>query len=114
MKEERLLILNMLNEGKITADEACRLLAALKGEDKGSSEIGEKVTKYAGDIKKKVSKLAHDAEPAVKKYADAVSDKIDDIKSNIKNRKAADTAEDEIIIVDETDEEDGSENEADA
>ncbi|MCD8089063.1 MAG: hypothetical protein LUD81_00265 [Clostridiales bacterium] len=108
MKEERLLVLNMLNEGKITADEACKLLAALKGEDKTNGEFGEKVGKYACDIRKKVSKLAKEAEPTVKKYAEAVGDKFEDIKENLKGKKSTAADEEEIIIVDETEEADGS------
>ncbi|MCD7777081.1 MAG: hypothetical protein LUH47_01040 [Clostridiales bacterium] len=89
MKEERILVLNMLNEGKITADEAFKLLSVLNGSEpvKENGEFSEKVNKYAGDIKKKVTKLAKDAEPTVKKYAEAVGDKIEDIKSGIKNKK---------------------------
>lgn len=104
MKEERMFILNMLNDGKLSADEACKLLAALKdfpGEGV-SAEIGEKVNKCAGAVKEKVKKIAKEAEPAVKKYADKVSDKIDDIKTGIKNKKVAENAEDEDIIVDNT------------
>ncbi len=116
MKEERMFILNMLNEGKITSDDACKLLAALKTSDGGSSssasDLGDKVGKYAKDIKDKVSKMAKDAEPTVKKYADVVSDKIDDIRENFKAKKASKPDDDEIIIIDEeeTAEEDTSED----
>ncbi|MCD7855194.1 MAG: hypothetical protein LUG66_06230 [Clostridiales bacterium] len=113
MKEERMFILNMLNDGKITSDDACKLLAALKtsdGKSSSSSEIGDKVEKYAKDIKAKVSKMAKDAEPTVKKYAGAVSDKIDDIRESFKTKKAASASDDEIIIIDE--EEDAAREEA--
>ncbi|MCD8238531.1 MAG: hypothetical protein LUC92_04240 [Clostridiales bacterium] len=115
MKEERMFILNMLNEGKITADDACKLLAALKtsdGSSAASSDIGDKVGKYAKDIKDKVSKMAKDAEPTVKKYADVVSDKIDDIRESFKSKNASKVNDDEIIIIDEEEgaEEDASED----
>lgn len=112
MKEERMFILNMLNDGKISADDACKLLAAIKPSGEKSAEIGDKVGKYAKDLKTKVSKIAKDAEPKVKKYAEAVNDKFEDIKSNIKSKKASKAAEEEIIIVD-TDEYSDEEGEAD-
>lgn len=99
MKEERMFILNMLNEGKITADDACKLLAALKKDEKiSSAEIGEKVNKYAKTVKDKVVKIAKDAEPKVKKYADVVNDKIEDIKTGIKSRKNTASDSDDIIV----------------
>lgn len=101
MKEERLLVLNMLNEGKINTEEACKLLEAL-GSSAQSGEFGEKVSKYADSFKKKAVKLAKNAEPTVKKYAEAVGEKFEDIKSGIKNKTKSDDIDEENIVVDET------------
>lgn len=112
MKEERMFILTMLNEGKINSDEACRLLAALKPEKNTPSEIGEKVNKYAKTVKNKVTKIAKDAEPTVKKCADAVGEKLEDIKHGILNRGSAEGSDDDIII-DETEKSEQGDNDND-
>lgn len=74
MKEERMMILKMIESGKITADEAVKLLGALSSSGKASEMLGT--------VKKKVSKLAKDAEPVVK----AAAEKGMVIGSNVKKK----------------------------
>ncbi len=107
MKEERMFILNLLKEGTINADETCRLLAALGGE-KSENELGEKVSDCASQIKKKVSAIADNARPKVKKYAEAVGEKLDNIKTELKSKKSFTKPANDIIIDEVT--ESGHEN----
>ncbi len=103
MKEERMLILNMLKDGQINTDEACKLLAAI-GSARSEGELGGKVSAYAGQIKNKVTKIAKTAQPKVKKYADVVGEKLDDIKTELKNKKGFTKQENDIIIDEDVDE----------
>ena len=101
MKEERLMILNLLNEGKITASEASELLGALgkavqaeykktkKGYDFGhhgwdydDHDMEEKLKKFSQAVDnfskefgEKVSGTFKDIEPKVRKTAKTVMEK---------------------------------------
>lgn len=89
MKEERMLILNMLNEGKITADEAVSLLNALPSE-------GCSFDDFARSVKTKVEDFAGKAEPKVKKAAQDIRDRsveaFDNIKAKIEEKRAESAA----------------------
>ncbi len=89
MKEERMLILNMLNDGKITADEAVSLLNALPSE-------GCSFDDFARSVKTKVEGFAEKAEPKVKKAAQDIRDRsveaFDNIKDKIKEKRAESAA----------------------
>ncbi len=98
MKEERVMILKMIEEGKISADDGVKLLNALKGEN-GSfkkKDFEEKFSKaaksldaFAKDFKGKVEEFAKDAEPKVKEASQVVWEKtasaFDDLSKTIKN-----------------------------
>ena len=57
MKEEKMTILKMVEDGKITADEAVKLMKAMGGGDRLSA------------VKEKVTVLSQNARPIVKKAA---------------------------------------------
>ena len=68
MKEERIMILNLLNEGKISADEAAKLLDAL-----GKAGGGEgKKFKYHRDFSDFGDADERDVEEKLKKFSQAV------------------------------------------
>ena len=92
MNEETKMILKMVEDGKISSDEAIKLIKALK--DKGSSsccaDIEEKLQKagkavgdFAKDVNKTVNSLAKKAEPVVKDFTYTVVDKTSEITNNI-------------------------------
>lgn len=84
MKEERMAILKMLEEGKITADEAVKLIVAING-----SSSANKANDIFNTVKKKVSKIAKDAEPKVKAAADMAAE----IGANVKQKVDSKIAE---------------------
>lgn len=111
MKEERLAILRMLENGVISADEAEKLLNAVRDTDNKSDfseningllsktgdaleNIAKKIGKKADAVAKTVGEKAEAAKPEIKKAAKAVKEKVDekaaDIKEEIKKRKNAD------------------------
>ena len=85
MKEERMFILNMLNEGKISADEAVNLLNALPSPERSFNDFAREMKNKAVDFKEK-------AEPKVKKAAQDFRDRsveaFDNIKDIIKEKTA--------------------------
>lgn len=98
MKEERLMILKMIEEGKINANEGVNLLNALRGDGKSfkRSEVEDKLSKavktvdaFAKDVKVKVEDFAKDAEPKVKEASQVVLEKtsvaFDELGKAIKN-----------------------------
>ena len=78
MKEERMFILNMLNEGKITADEAVNLLNALPSPSASFDEFARGVKSKAADFREK-------AEPKVKKAAQDIRDRSVEAFGNLKD-----------------------------
>ncbi len=95
MKEERMLILNMLNDGKITADEAVALLNAIT-----ATETGGKIDNFAHGVKAKAVGFAEKAEPKVKKAAAGIKNKSAEVIGNIKDKlKEKKAVEEECIEV---------------
>lgn len=104
MKEERMAILNMLEKGIITADEAERLLNTLHNgmgleKDSIGKAVGgalEKAGAALGSVAKTVSEKAH---PVVKSAAERVSDKAEEMQPKVRSaafrmtEKIADKAE---------------------
>ncbi len=99
MKKERMAILKMISEGKITVDEAVKLMESMK-ENKviNASDI------ICG-VKEKVSDIVDEAKPVVKKCADKAMEvgndvynkgkaKVEEYKSKAKNK---DFVEDVIV-----------------
>ena len=132
MKEERLAILRMLENGTISVEEAERLLNAVKetGERKDLSEslnnifsktgvVLESLGKKAGTVAKTVGEKAEEAKPEIIKAAKTVKDMVgetaDSIKEDIKKRRA-ESAESEVYEAEfkEKTEEDTSTDEAKA
>lgn len=133
MKEERMAILRMLENGTISADEAERLLNALQNTE-NKKEVSEGISKVllktgdvlenlahtigkkAGSAAKIVSEKAEEAKPEIKKAAKTVRDKVTEaaegIREDIKNRKSGDVSE-EDFEAEYTEKTDEPENEAD-
>lgn len=112
MKEERMAILSMVEKGIITVDEAATLLNALNGSkgdgiEKFMSKAGEKLNVFAKTVGEKTEKLVNDAKPlakatgekmekvvddmspSIKKAAGTFTEKANEIKEKIKERRAA-------------------------
>ena len=88
MKEERMMILNMLQEGRITVDEATKLLDSLyespfsrqwkhkeKSFDENVNKFSNSVESLAKDFSVKVESTYKDLEPMLKKASQAVVEK---------------------------------------
>lgn len=101
MKEILMMIIKMIDEGKITADEGVRLIAAVKSTGYQNYEAMKMAKKK---VKTGVDNFVKNAEPKVKdaaqkikekteKVADNISKGINDIKDNINEKKAAAAAE---------------------
>lgn len=93
VKKERMSVLNMLEKGIITAEEAERLLLALNGtpkaaEREGVSDIVNQAINKAGGVintfAKALGKQAEKLEPKVKDVAEKVSEKASVIKDDAK------------------------------
>lgn len=69
MNEEKLMILKMLEQGKITSNEAAELLNAIKDKNSGKS------VSRANEFSKKVETLSRDLEPKLKKATKSLLDK---------------------------------------
>jgi len=91
MQEERMLVLKMVDEGKICVDEATKLLDALKttGAHAGPT-FEEKFNSFTNDTKEffkdvgcKINKMYKNAEPKIKDAAKTVVAKTADIADNI-------------------------------
>jgi len=108
MKEERMAILRMLENGVISAEEAERLLNILnENKDKEGScafakagsaieSIVENVGKKAGEVAKVVGEKAEQAKPEIKKAAKTVAEKVSEAAETIKgdiNRRRAEKGE---------------------
>jgi DUF4097 and DUF4098 domain-containing protein YvlB len=93
MNEEKIMILKMLEEGKITSEEAAKLLDALKDEsqterrtnkadqkwakdiEEKEDRLGKNMDSWTKDFGKKVEVLSKDLEPKLQKVAQNVLDK---------------------------------------
>ena len=91
MQEERMQVLKMVDEGKITVDEATKLLEGLRAAGgEGSRQFEEKFKEFASDMKEfakdvtcKINEATKKAEPKVKEFAKNVVSKTADIADNI-------------------------------
>ncbi len=104
MKEERMMILRMVDEGKINVDDGVKLLKAINK----ASDTEEKISKAANKIKTKVSDFAEEAKPVVKKAAHDLKVKggemADEIGGKIKahmNKKDTCDCEGDILEADD-------------
>lgn len=128
MKEERLAILRMLENGTISVEEAERLLNAVKetGERKDISEsinnifsktgeVLETLGKKAGSAAKTIGEKAEEAKPEIIKAAKSVKEKVgetaDSIKEDIKRRKA-ESGDGEVFEAEYTEKKEAAETEA--
>lgn len=95
MKKERIMILKMVSEGKITVDEAVKLMDSMKVNK--SIDAGEVID----SVKEKVCDFVEDAKPVVKKCADKAMEvgeevyskgkaKVQEYKSKAKNKDFVD------------------------
>ena len=90
MQEERMQVLKMVDEGKITVDEATKLLEGLRATGDGGKQFEEKFKDFANDMKDfakdvtcKINEATKKAEPKVKEFAKNVVSKTADIADNI-------------------------------
>lgn len=99
MKEERMMILKMVQEGKITADEAVKLFNAVAQSSEKSDTIKQ--------VRDKAMDIVDEAKPVVKKYAgkagkvlndvvDAFKDGIDNFNSKPRKSDFTDDVIDEV------------------
>ena len=107
MNKEKMRVLEMLDNGKITADEAANLLEVLGRSrfisDETRGDVEEKVNQFAQDLSKfakdcgcKIQVLYKDAEPKLKKASQSVLAKaaaaLDTLASNINESLEAEEA----------------------
>ncbi len=93
MKEERLAILNMLEKGIITVDEAERLLTVLQngmglekdGIGKAVGNALEKAGDMLGSVAKTMGEKAEQLQPKVKEVATKVADKADEMQPKVRS-----------------------------
>ena len=90
MQEERMQVLKMVDEGKITVDEAAKLLDTLKGGNDTGRQFEEKFKDFAQDMKEfckdvtcKINEMTKKAEPKVKEFAKTVVTKTAEVADNI-------------------------------
>ena len=90
MQEERMQVLKMVDEGKITVDEAAKLLETLKGGSDAGRQFEEKFKDFAQDMKEfckdvtcKINEMTKKAEPKVKEFAKTVVTKTAEVADNI-------------------------------
>ena len=97
-EQERLLVLKMLEEGKISADDAVKLIESLKSNTQrfefSNDDMNEKLSRFsqavdsfAKDFSGKVESVTKDMEPKLKKATKIVVEKtasiIDEISKNL-------------------------------
>lgn len=107
MKEETMMILKMIDSGKITADDAVKLINAIKPDEKSTTD-------KIDSVKKKVTKLAKDAEPKVKAAANVIAEKSVELGNTLKKKvekkisesKAKDIVDDIIDVDDDSEDAD--------
>ncbi len=102
MKEEKMSILKMLDEGKITADEAVKLMEAVSaGGDKTFAMMKEKLSSFASNAKPVVKKAAGVAKEVTGAAADAAKKSVDIIGTKIteiKNRPRKADFEGDVVV----------------
>jgi polyhydroxyalkanoate synthesis regulator phasin len=89
--EERLKVLKMVEDGKVTVDEATKLLETLKSTThEPITDFNEKISEFAQDMKDfckdigtKMNELYKDAEPKIKEFTKTVVEKTANIADNI-------------------------------
>ena len=89
MKEERMFILKMVQDGKITADEAVKLLESISPSHSKSDTIRQ--------VKEKANDIIEDAKPVVKKYANKATRVLNDVVDNFNNKPKKSDFTDDII-----------------
>lgn len=100
MVEEKMKILKMLEEGKITADEAVNLLNSLDGKITNKNKTHEsrdnqqqkKTESYSMDIDKKIEALSKDLAPKIEKAAKTVIDKANSFADKISKSLSSSTS----------------------
>jgi len=92
MQEERMKVLEMVDEGKISVDEATKLLHSLGAGHDGPS-FEEKFNKFSHDTKEffkdvggKINEMYKEVEPKVKSATQKVVSKTADIAENISQK----------------------------
>jgi len=91
MEKERMQVLKMIDEGKISVDEATKLLDVLKASGgKENASLEDRFNKFSSDTKdflkdmgKKINHIYEKAEPKVKDATKKVVAKTADIAENI-------------------------------
>ncbi|MDR1914211.1 MAG: hypothetical protein LBQ68_07015, partial [Clostridiales bacterium] len=97
MKAERLKILELLENGKITADDAANLLEALKSSEDSDKFWDEETSK---NLHEKVSKLAQNVEGVSKDVGDRLESVYKEIEPKLRNASKL-VVEKTAAIVDE-------------
>ncbi len=114
MKEERMMILNMLESGKVSAEEAARLLEVIgKGKEKEeccsskfSQDVEEKVQQlgatvdiWAKELAEKMDGVIREVEPKLKKVTQIIVEKtaatIDEIAQTMREEKVSEEQQNE-------------------
>jgi len=85
MKEERMKILDMLEKGAISADEANKLLASLgtKSDDDKLAEFANNVAEFAKEVGEKTKEICKNVSPKVKDATKVVVVKTAGLVENI-------------------------------
>jgi len=115
MKEERLAILKLIDEGKISASEGVKLLNALRDDipkrefeiEDGINKVTSAMDSFAKDIKEKFCDFTKDAEPRMKKASQSIIEKTSEIfgeiSKNLKDMLNNDDEDDKEDINEEKD-----------
>lgn len=80
MKKERMAILKMVNDGKITVDEAVKLMETIKSTK--SVDAGDVID----SVRERVCEIVEDAKPVVKKYAGKAKEMGEDVYNKGKTK----------------------------
>lgn len=120
MKEERMAVLNMLEKGVITAEEAEKLIRALQDTDSWDfskeeissnltgalNKAGDVIGSFAKTVGEKAEEAAKEVEPIIKKMAHTMADKAASAAEEVKNfaEKKKQQMENEKVDEDEDDE----------
>ena len=119
-KSEKMRVLDLLESGKITADEAARLLETLGGAafiskdardnlEEKVSKFAQEVNTFAKDVGCKLQEMYKDVEPKIKKASQNALEKaaavLDDLANNINDsvEKGADCCGDTDCTCDDDD-----------
>lgn len=82
MKKERLRILDLLEQGKITADEASKLLEALKSP---TVDFDDMESDFATDVEEKLNRFSRTMDSFAKDFGDKMSGTFKDVEPKVKN-----------------------------